>query len=161
MIIAALLAATAMGPVPSLEETEKLIAERDTELFHEAFGGCDIDHLRTILDPDFRMLHDQGGLVAGTGEAFLAIIADDCASRDPSVYANQRRHVEGSRRVQMLGDWGALEEGMHTFHESQNAGPFQPVGRARYIHSWRWNGETFVLVESLSIDHEAYAGEDH
>lgn len=155
MLTAALIALAVGSAIPSLEETQERIAQRDTELFREAFGGCDIDHLRTMMDDDFRMLHDQGGLIANSGDAFVKIIEDDCTSRDPTVYANRRDRVEGSRNVQMLGDWGALEEGLHTFSESQHGGPFQTVGRARYIHTWRWNGEHFVLVESLSIDHEA------
>ena len=159
MLTAVLMAWAMGGAIPALEETQERIAQRDTELFREAFGGCDVDHLRTMIDDEFRMLHDQGGLIFDNADAFLKMIEDDCSARDPNVYANRRDHVEGSRKVQRLGDWGALEEGLHTFSESQQGGPFQTVGRARYIHTWRWDGEGFVLVESLSVDHEAYSGD--
>lgn len=148
------------APIPQFDDTATLIVEADRALFHEAFGGCDIDKLRTLFDDDFRMLHDQAGLVADSADAFVGSIAETCATRDPAVYANKRKHVDGSRRVQYLGSWGVLEEGLHTFHESQNGGPFQAVGRARYIHTWRWTGERFVLLESLSVDHEPYSEDE-
>jgi len=148
--------ALAAAPIPSLEEAEAMIAERDAELFYEAFEGCDTEKLRTLFDDSYRMLHDIDGLIANSGDDFVGRIAEGCETKDPSVYANRRQHVEGSRQVQMLGDWGAMEEGLHIFLESQNGGPFEKVGRARYIHIWRWNGEAFVLEETLSVDHGPY-----
>ena len=148
--------ALAAAPIPSLEEAEVMIAEQDATLFYEAFLGCDTDKLRTLFDDSYRMLHDVEGLVANSGDEFVASIEAGCKDKDPSVYANRRELVEGSRQVQMLGNWGAIEEGLHIFLESQNGGPFKKVGRARYIHVWRWNGEAFVLEETLSVDHGPY-----
>lgn len=123
-----------LAAIPDVAEAEAMIAERDAQLFHEAFEGCDTERLRTFFDDSYRMLHDKAGTVAGTADEFVGQIRDGCESKDPSVYANRREFVEGSRKVQLLGNWGALEEGLHTFHESNNGSAFKPVGRARYIH---------------------------
>jgi len=148
--------AIAAAPIPDVETAEAMIAERDAALFYEAFQGCDTDRLRTFFDAPYRMLHDKAGMVAETADQFVGQIKNDCQSKDPNVYANRREFVDGSRKVQLLGTWGALEEGHHIFFESNQGSEFQPVGRARYLHVWRWDGEAFVLHETLSVDHGPY-----
>ncbi|MEM9840056.1 MAG: nuclear transport factor 2 family protein [Pseudomonadota bacterium] len=155
-----LLSVLALGsPLPNLEDTTAMIAERDAVLFEIAFEKCEPEALRRMLDDKFRMLHDLGGRVAGTADAFVENYASDCQGKVAAAYRNKREHVEGSRKVQLLGDWGALEEGHHIFMESNGGGPWVKTGKARYIHAWRWTGETFVLDESLSVDHGPYEGE--
>ncbi|NNU15016.1 nuclear transport factor 2 family protein [Parvularcula sp. ZS-1/3] len=158
MSILAALALT-IAPVPDLETTTARIAERDALLFETFFERCDPQTALRLLDDDFRMLHDLGGMVADSAEAFVADYEKTCSERDPATYRSKREIVPGSRSVQMLGDWGALEEGEHTFHESNGGAPFKPTGKARYIHTWRWTGTDFILVESLSVDHGPYQDE--
>ena len=71
-------------------------------------------------------------------------------------YKNRRLLVPGSRTIKKLGDWGALEEAHHTFHEwrGEEKGWVQ-TGGGRYLHIWQWMPEEgrFRLFESLSLDH--------
>ena len=151
-------------PIPSLEETTARIERNDARLFWGFFEGCDPEQVAGLIHPDFRMLHDLAGLAASSGTEFLAQARSNCESRaagQPNEgYRNRRLLVPGSRRIQMLGDWGALEEGHHTFHEwrgaaNGGAGGWVMTGGGRYIHSWQWMAEEgrFRLLESLSVDH--------
>ena len=105
-------------PIPSYEETLARIGENDARLFWSFFEGCDPDAAATLLHPDFRMLHDRGGLVVSSGEQMIEQSRRQCAARAPGGenegYRNRRMFVPGSRKVQLLGSWGALEEGMLT-----------------------------------------------
>tara|TARA_B100001179_G_scaffold232585_1_gene226100 strand:+ start:436 stop:1014 length:579 start_codon:yes stop_codon:yes gene_type:complete len=149
-------------PIPSYEETLARIGENDARLFWSFFEGCDPDAAATLLHPDFRMLHDRGGLVVSSGEQMIEQSRRQCAARAPGGenegYRNRRMFVPGSRKVQLLGSWGALEEGYHTFLEwrGEERGWVQ-TGGARYINTWQWMpGEAqFRLLESISVDHGA------
>src|SRR3546814_17463111 len=91
------------------------------------------------------MYHDRNGKVAGSRDAFVAIIAEQCEARAPGGvnegYRNRRELVPGSRVVRRLGDWGALEEASPIFYEwragREGAPPtWEPVGGARSMHLW-------------------------
>ncbi|MBW0144229.1 DUF4440 domain-containing protein [Sphingomicrobium clamense] len=151
----------AAAPMPDGAALDAAIARRDAALFYAAFEGCDADALSGYIADDFRMVHDLAGLAVPDKAAMIEGTRERCAARLPGGaqegYANRRLFVPGSRRVQRLGDWGALEEGHHTFHERRADGTWELTGGARYIHVWQWTGEEFVLSESISVDHGAAA----
>ena len=145
--------------MPQGEALHDTIAEYDARLFWAAFEGCDAAELAPLLGDDFRMVHDQAGLAVPGRDEFIQGITEMCASRQPGGanegYKNRRLATPGSRRVQALGSWGALEEGHHNFFELQSDGSWKLTGGARYIHVWQWLDGRFVLSESISIDHGA------
>ena len=159
LLVSFLLATSDASAMPTGDDLHAVIAEHDARLFWAAFEGCDAEALSPLLSPDFRMIHDLAGLAVPDRETFIAGITEQCASRAPGGenegYANRRRATPGSRRVQALGDWGALEEGHHSFFERQADGSWKLTGGARYIHVWQWVGDRFVLTESISVDHGA------
>ena len=164
-------AATPVVPMPELAEAKEQIKRQDAQMFWYAFEGCDAEEVRTRISDDFRMVHDLGGLVAEGGDVFTAIIADGCAARAEGGrnegYKNRRHLVPGTDRITMLGDWGMLHRGQHTFHELRQrpAGTYGQddpggatwvmTGGAAFINVWQWDGErgTFVMQETISIDH--------
>ena len=163
MIVEALLAAAAQAAaLPPSPELERAIAAADARLFHAGFEGCAPETLAEVLAPDFAMYHDRNGAVATSREAFVAIIAEQCAARAPGGdnegYRNRRELVPGSRVVRRLGDWGALEEASHVFYEWRAGGEgeaarWELVGGARYMHLWQWTPSGPKLLTSLSYDH--------
>lgn len=154
------IAAPEQAPMPALSEAKERIAARDAELFWYAFEGCDAAEVRARITEDFRMVHDQGGLVAIDGEAFAAMIADGCAAREvggaQEGYKNRRHLVPGTDRITKLGEWGMLHRGEHTFHEwgGEEKG-WVLTGGAHFINVWQWDGarEAFVMQETISVDH--------
>lgn len=150
-------AALMLAPMP--EDLDAAIAARDAGLFWAAFEGCDADALADFIGKDFRMVHDLGGLAVPNKDAMIDNSRRQCAARQPGGdnegYSNRRLLTPGSRRVQALGDWGALEEGLHSFYEKRRDGSWELTGGGRYIHVWRWTGDKFELSESISVDHGA------
>lgn len=162
--VLALMAAAAAAPaaMPEGDEMRAAIEENDAALFWAAFEGCDAKRLEEILTPDYRMLHDLGGLAIENRQAMVDQMTEECAARakggDHAGYKNRRRAVPGSRIVRKLGDWGALEEASHVFYEWRAKDKsWELVGCARYMHVWKWIAEEgkFRLNESLSYDHGA------
>ncbi|MBX7539449.1 DUF4440 domain-containing protein [Qipengyuania sphaerica] len=163
-IAALLLAQTAVAdtppPMPTGEDMTARIEANDAQLFWGFFEGCDPDAVAALLHPDYRMVHDLGGLVFDSADAIVNSSREDCARRQPGGenegYRNRRLLVPGSRTIKPLGKWGALEEAHHTFHEwrGEDIGWVQ-TGGGRYLHVWQWMpGERrFRLLESLSLDH--------
>ncbi len=159
------------APMPELAEAKEQIAALDAEMFWYAFEGCDAGQVRARISDDFRMVHDQGGLVASDGDTFAAIIADSCAAREEGGrnegYKNRRHLVPGTETITKLGDWGMLHRGQHTFHELRQrpagtygqddpGGPtWVMTGGAAFINVWQWDAArgTFVMQETISIDH--------
>lgn len=170
LALSVVLALTAAAPpadaaaarMPVGEALEARIAALDARLFWAFFEGCDPDGVAALLHPDYRMIHDQAGNPAASAAAMVAQARSECAKRAPgganAGYANRRLLVPGSRRVRAMGEWGALEEGVHGFYEKRAEG-WELVGGARYMHLWQWMpGEgRFRLLESLSYDHDAAA----
>lgn len=149
-------------PRPDLEELRAEIAANDSALFWAAFEDCDPAALEDLLTEDFRMLHDLAGLAVTDRASFIASLEEQCTVRGPGGenegYSNRRLSVPGSRIVRPLGDWGALEEGAHTFFEWRGADRgWVMTGGARYMHVWRWMPQEgrLRLTESLSYDHGA------
>ncbi|MBY6218896.1 DUF4440 domain-containing protein [Qipengyuania aquimaris] len=147
-------------PMPVGEEMTARIEANDAKLFWGFFEACDPDMVAPMLHPDFRMIHDLVGLPASSAEEFIGQARTNCDSRKSGQpnegYKNRRLLVPGSRTIGKLGEWGALEEAYHTFHEwrGEEIGWVQ-TGGARYLHIWQWMpGEgRFRLLESLSLDH--------
>lgn len=166
LFAAALSAATpatppaASTPMPTGDALTAAIADSDARLFWAAFEGCTPPALTDLLTPDYRMLHDRGGLSAKDRADMVAGFERQCARRRPGGadegYKNRRQIVPGSRIVRAMGDWGALEEGAHVFFEWTPRAPrWTLVGGAKYMNVWQWipaEGR-FRLDESLSYDH--------
>ncbi|RGP42138.1 hypothetical protein BPTFM16_02449 [Altererythrobacter insulae] len=160
--LALLQSATAVLPIPDMESARAQVEAKDAALFWAAFEGCNAAAIEELITPDFRMLHDLGGLAIKDGATFVADMERQCASRAPggenAGYQNRRLLVPGTRTVTPLGDWGVLERGYHTFHEwrGEQTGWVQ-TGGARYIHVWQWQAHEgeFRLAESISVDHGA------
>lgn len=169
LIFAAAFASSAPVPAASAEmpsgtALNTAIADNDARLFWAMFEGCDPQILSDVLMPDYRMLHDKGGLAIAGRAAFVLDMDKRCADRASggadAGYKNRRMLVPGSRTVRALGKWGALEEAAHVFFEwNAKADRWDMVGGARYMHIWQWmpTEGRFRLSETLSYDHDAAA----
>ncbi|MDZ3832251.1 MAG: nuclear transport factor 2 family protein [Sphingopyxis sp.] len=149
-------------PMPQGADLRSDIAAADAQLFWAAFEGCDPAALPDLLAPDFRMIHDKGGLAVPSRDAMLNSVRHSCTDREAggkhAGYRNRRLLVPGSRTIREMGEWGALEEAAHIFFEWRGAKEgWQMVGGARYMHLWQWMPAEgrFRLSQSYSYDHDA------
>lgn len=147
-------------PIPSLSEATTQIAEIDTELFYYAFEACDAAKVRVLITDDFRMVHDEAGLVADSGDTFAAALDAGCKDRAPGgktpAYKNRRVLVPGTETVTPLGEWGVLHRGAHIFQEWRaQAQSWETVGGARFLNIYQWIAQegAFRMQETISVDH--------
>lgn len=151
-----ILAALMLAPMPEGDALTAQIEALDAKLFWNAFEGCNPDAVAPMIDEDYRMIHDLAGIASDNKDDFIAGMKRNCEGRAPGSenagYKNRRLLTPGSRTIKKLGDWGALEEAHHQFYELQG-GEWTLTGGGRYLHIWRWDGERFLLNETLSLDH--------
>lgn len=167
------IAAAEPARMPDDAENQARIEAADAKLFYAAFERCTPEVLTDLMLPDYRMIHDQGGLVFDSRAGFVGAIEQGCIDRAPGGkhegYRNRRLVVPGTRTIRRMGDWGVIENGDHAFFELRQrpagwmgeddpGGPdWVMVGGASYTHVWQWMGGEgrFRLSESLSYDHGA------
>lgn len=151
-----LLAAAAAAVIPTGPALEDTLAKRDAEFFELFFQGCDPARLRTMVTDDFEFFHDKDGLVATSGDGFIADYAKSCeAKKKPDAWNSRRELVAGTMKVWPAGSYGAFEQGEHVFHEREGAGPYKLVGKAAFTQVWKLEDGTWKLARVFSYAHEA------
>ena len=150
-MIDALLLAAAIPAQPALTEQ---IAARDAEFFTLFFTGCDARRARDFITDDLEFYHDKGGMVARSGQAFIAGYAKQCAAKKaPGAWRSRRELVPASLKVWPVPGFGAIEQGEHLFYERQGDGPEKLAGRALFTHLWQLTDTGWRLSRILSYDH--------
>ncbi|WP_213979163.1 nuclear transport factor 2 family protein [Sphingomonas sp. dw_22] len=159
MILAAAALAFALPQTVAIPAGNALTAEiqaADIDFFATFFQGCDPARLGRMVTPDFEMYHDRDGVVATSGEAFVALYAKGCeAKKAPDAWRSRRELVAGTLHVDPVPGFGAIEEGDHIFYERQGDGPEKLVGRAHFVQLWRKAADGWRLARVLSYAHRA------
>lgn len=122
------------------------IAALDRATF-DAFNRCDqpgqLDKYGSYFAPELEFYHDQGG-VTWTREAMIA-------NTEKNVCGNFRRElVPGSLRVYPVKDFGAIEQGEHTFcrFDSETC-----EGIADFVIIWHLREAHWEATRVLSYGH--------
>jgi len=124
------------------------IAALDTASF-DAFNHCDqpgqLDKYASYFAPELEFYHDQGG-VTWTREAMIA-------NTRKNVCGHFRRElVPGSMRVYPIKDFGAIEQGEHTFCQFDSG---KCEGIADFVIVWRLRDQRWEATRVLSYGHRA------
>ena len=106
----------AQAPVPAAEQAEltRTVTELDTKLF-DAYNHCDLKTLGAMVSDDLEFYHDQTGLMVGKAPFLEAIQNNICGKVE-------RTLVPGSMEVYRLKGYGAVEIGVHRFHQRGRCG---------------------------------------
>ena len=68
----------------------------------------------------------------------------------------RRELVPGTLEVYPMHGYGAVEMGIHRFHDL-NAENAAPVGEAKFIHLWQKKDGVWKITRIISYDHHALA----
>ncbi len=161
-LIAFAAAAAAAQPAPpavTLPDPAALtaqIAARDSEFFQLFFEGCDPARVRTMIADDIEMYHDKGGFVWRGAEGVIADYSKSCEERrKPDAWRSRRELVRESLRVDPVPGHGAIEDGVHLFHERKGDGPERLAGRAHFTQLWTLGADgSWRLARIFSFAHE-------
>jgi hypothetical protein len=118
------------------------ILKMDSLLFNEAFNKCNLDIFKTIMSREFEFYDDRSGLNTSFEKA-VASYKDRCSKP----YTLTRELVNTS--VHILGDYGALQKGVHDFFVDGNK-----VETAKFITVWEKTDDSWIVKRAISYDHE-------
>ncbi len=138
------------------ERTSKLfidLRKSDSLLFDRGFNNCDFAALEDIIGDDLEFYHDQGG-IQNREQFFKAIKENICA---PSPIKPLRKLLDSTLVVYPLSSngvlYGAVQMGTHDFYISEPGKELRFTSRAKFIHTWIIEGDSWKLKRVLSFDH--------
>ena len=123
------------------------IESMDSKLFG-AYNRCDLTTLSEMVSAELEFYHDQSGLSVGR-DSFLAAIKQNICGKV------ERTLVRGSMQVYPLKGYGAVQMGVHRFHEPKK--PEDGVGEAKFVTVWRNDNGAWKVTRAISYDHESAA----
>ncbi len=154
MLLAVLLLSTAILRVHAQspnttappEELARTIASLDSALF-DAYNQCDLEKFATFFIDDVEFYHDQGGVTLGRQNLTESVQKNICGKV-------RREFVPGTLEVYPMRGYGAVEMGVHRFHQPK-VDPNKPVGEAKFIHLWQNKDGVWKITRVISYDHRS------
>ncbi len=132
---------------PSISPRDELfrtIAALDGALF-DAYNQCDLEKLVTFFADDLEFYHDQGGVTFGRQTVAEQVKKNICGKV-------RRELVPGTLEVYPINGYGAVEIGVHRFHQPK-VDASKPVGEAKFIHLWQKKDGAWRITRVISYDH--------
>ena len=130
------------------DELFRTIASLDDALF-DSYNRCDLEKFLTFFTDDLEFYHDQGGVTRGSQTVAEQLKKNICGKV-------RRELVPGTLEVYPMHGYGAVEMGIHRFHDL-NAENAEPVGEAKFIHLWQKKDGVWKITRIISYDHHALA----
>jgi len=135
-----------LDTIKSQEELMKAVTALDKELF-DAYNGCNLDRLGTLVADDLEFYHDKTGLAVGK-QPFLDAIKNNICGKVT------RQLVPGSLEVYPIHGYGAVEIGVHRFHHPAASPDHDVVGEAKFVTLWQYKDGAWKITRAISYDHD-------
>lgn len=133
----------------------KTIIAKDSLLFSEGFNKCNMIPFEELIADNFEFYHDKSGSTLSKRK-FISDLKNGLCS-NPESYTSNRRLIKNSTKIYPLYNnemlYGAIQNGSHTFFESNNKQPFLERSTAKFTSLWLIENDTWVLKRTLSFDH--------
>jgi ketosteroid isomerase-like protein len=118
------------------------IISMDSTFFH-AYNNCDMDKQAAIYGDSLEFYHDKGGLTTSKQAILDATEKNICGKVT-------RELVKGSVEVYSIKDYGAVELGLHKFHNNQEpAGT--PSKASKFIIMWKRQNNVWRITKVISL----------
>jgi ketosteroid isomerase-like protein len=134
-----------LDTIKSQEELMRAITALDKELF-DAYNGCNLDKLGTLVADDLEFYHDKTGLAVGK-QPFLDAIKNNICGKVT------RQLVPGTLEVYPIHGYGAVEIGVHRFHHPASSPDQDVVGEAKFVTLWQYKDGAWKITRAISYDH--------
>ncbi|MFY7898978.1 MAG: nuclear transport factor 2 family protein [Chitinophagaceae bacterium] len=129
---------------PDNQQLYDTIVKLDS-IFFSAYNTCNvnIEKYASFFSENIEFYHDQGGLMTSKQEIVAATNKNSCGKVT-------RELVNGSIEVYPIKDYGAVEVGLHKFHNNQEpAGTPSRVGRFMII--WENKNQAWKITRVVSL----------
>ena len=117
------------------------IVEMDC-IYFTAYNTCDMKTQAELYDEDLEFYHDKGGLSTSKQEILESLEKNICGKVT-------RELVEGSIEVYPIAGFGAVEIGMHKFHNKQE--PNAISHPSKFFTIWKQVGESWKITRVISL----------
>lgn len=119
----------------------KTIVHLDS-VFFNAYNTCDIQSQASIYSDSIEFYHDKGGLMTSKKDILDATQKNICGKVT-------RELVKGSVEVYPINGYGAVETGLHKFHnnEEKNAVP----KASKFIIIWQNKNDSWIISRVISL----------
>ncbi|BAV07276.1 protein of unknown function [Filimonas lacunae] len=127
---------------PAPQQLYNTIVTLDS-LFFSAYNVCDMDTQASLLSDSIEFYHDQGGLMTSKQAILDATKRNICGKVT-------RELVKGSMEVSPIPGYGAIETGIHKFHNNQEpAGTISHPGK--FVIIWKQTGNKWQITRVISL----------
>ncbi len=123
------------------KELYDTIVRLDSALFH-AYNNCDLVKYAALFSEDFEFYHDKGGLETNKAASVESVKKYVCGKVS-------RELKPGSIEVSPIPNFGAIEIGVHRFHNNQE--PNAESHYARFVIIWKRDKTNWVITRVISL----------
>lgn len=117
------------------------IAQLDSILF-TAYNTCDMKTQAMLYSDTLEFYHDHGGLDTSKQNVLKAIEKNICGKVT-------RELIKGSLEVHRIPGYGAIEIGLHQFHNKME--PDAKPHPSQFIVFWRQQGNKWQIAKVVSL----------
>jgi hypothetical protein len=134
---------SAHGDVSYTPDDQKLydtIVHLDS-VFFGAYNTCNMELQAEFYADDIEFYHDKGGLMTSKQELLDAIKRNICGKVT-------RELIKGSIEVYPIGNYGAVEMGIHKFHNLMEG---SVSGGGKFVIIWKHDGDKWKVSRVVSL----------
>lgn len=107
-----------------------------------------------MITKDLEFYHDQGGVVATSDSAFVALLTGLCARQAAGQdYKIRRTLVPETFEVEAIPGYGAVATGVHRFWKRAVGKPDEPTGIAKFLVLWKKGADGWRMARVISYNH--------
>src|SRR5258707_2827118 len=135
---------TKRGPVNKPDGPTSLydtIAAMDAK-WEDAYNNCKLEVMEEIISEDLEFYHDQGGLMTSKQKLNEALKANICGKVT-------RELKKGSLEVYPIRGYGAVEMGLHGFHNIKE--PDAQLHYSKFVHIWKRDNGKWRITRVISL----------
>ena len=126
---------------PDSQELHDKIVKLDS-IFFNAYNTCDLDKQASMYTDSIEFYHDKGGLTTSKQEIMTSIKNNICGKVT-------RELIKGSIEVYPIKGFGAVQIGLHRFHNKQEPGALSEPGK--FIIIWKQTGDKWQISRVVSL----------
>jgi hypothetical protein len=111
-------------------------------MWEDAYNNCKLDVMEELISEDLEFYHDQGGLMTSKQKLNEALKNNICGKVT-------RQLKEGSLEVYPIKGYGAVEMGLHAFHNKKEPG--LEVHYSKFVHIWKSDNGKWRITRVISL----------
>jgi len=127
---------------PDNQELYDTIVKLDS-VFFEAYNNCNLIVQAELYSDSLEFYHDQGGLSTSKQDILDATKRNICGKVT-------RELVKGSIEVYPIKGFGAIEFGLHKFHNNTQTEKF-PVKTGKFVMIWQHKNNQWKIKRVISL----------